>query len=910
MQKYGLNSQQVQRSQVLHGRNILPQPQQQSFLKKLGENLQDPMIKILLVALLINMVFAYSGQGDWVESIGILVAILLAVLVSTWSEYSNENAFQRLQAEASRTQCKVWRDGKPQAIPVEEVVVDDAVILQAGDKVPADGCLLEGKLQVDQSTLNGESEPAEKISRAIHKEQAENNVDLLNQHQLFRGSVVVEGNGIMLVERIGAASLYGQLTQELKEEERESPLKLKLKDLAKQISRLGYSGGVLIALAVMLHKMIVAGGWNAYTSNWDLVANDLLQAIILGIIIIVMAVPEGLPLMIAIVSSLNMRKMLRDNVLVRKLVGIETAGSLNILFTDKTGTITKGHLQVVSYLSGEGKEYYKLEELPATLKAYTIQQALLNTSASYSKGQLVGGNMTEAALGSFAGKVALEIMPQRLELLPFNSSNKYSLAIVQDAGRVYGLVKGAPEVLLPKVTHYWGEDGAQRPFTEEQRQHLDARMNALAGKAMRLLALCSFETNAAQQDKGGAAGEGTAVPERGWTLIGVVAIRDDVRQEAVDAIKAVQRAGVQVVMITGDRKETAIAIAKDAGLLRMHDNEACSAQDAEQSTLPQNHNAGQLHSQEELVWTSSELAQLSDDEVKAQLAKLRVVARALPLDKLRLVRLAQELNLVAGMTGDGVNDAPALKRADVGFAMGSGTEVAKEAGDIVILDDNFLSIKQAILYGRTIYNNIRKFIVFQLTINFAAVMTSFIAPFLGIDKPLTITQILWINLVMDTLAALAFGGEPALAAYMQEQPKRRSADIINKRMLQEIILGGSVMTVLGLAFFKSSWVDGLFRNAPDHIYTYTGFFSAFICMAVANAFNVRAEGVNVLKNLQQNPAFLQVMLVIVAVQVGMTYLGGSLLRTAPLQGQEWLVVVACACVMLLGGTLYKLGSRK
>ena len=378
MQKYGLNSQQVQRSQVLHGRNILPQPQQQSFLKKLGENLQDPMIKILLVALLINMVFAYSGQGDWVESIGILVAILLAVLVSTWSEYSNENAFQRLQAEASRTQCRVWRDGKPQAIPVEEVVVDDAVILQAGDKVPADGCLLEGKLQVDQSTLNGESEPAEKISRAIHKEQAENTVDLLNQHQLFRGSVVVEGNGIMLVQRIGADSLYGQLTQELKDEERESPLKLKLKALAKQISRLGYSGGVLIALAVMLHKMIVAGGWNAYTSNWDLVVNDLLQAIILGIIIIVMAVPEGLPLMIAIVSSLNMRKMLRDNVLVRKLVGIETAGSLNILFTDKTGTITKGHLQVVSYLSGEGKEYYKPEELPATLKAYTIQQALLN----------------------------------------------------------------------------------------------------------------------------------------------------------------------------------------------------------------------------------------------------------------------------------------------------------------------------------------------------------------------------------------------------------------------------------------------------------------------------------------------------------------------------------------------------
>ena len=280
------------------------------------------------------------------------------------------------------------------------------------------------------------------------------------------------------------------------------------------------------------------------------------------------------------------------------------------------------------------------------------------------------------------------------------------------------------------------------------------------------------------------------------------------------------------------------------------------------------------------------------------------------MDKLSLVRLAQELNLVIGMTGDGVNDAPALKRADVGFAMGSGTEVAKEAGDIVILDDNFLSIKQAILYGRTIYNNIRKFIVFQLTINFAAVMTSFVAPFLGIDKPLTITQILWINLVMDTLAALAFGGEPALASYMQEQPKQRGAAIVSTNMLRQIILFGSVMTLIGLAFFTSSWVDGLFRNAPDHIYTYTGFFSAFICMAVANAFNVRSKSINVLQNMQANPAFIQVMLLIVAVQVGMTYFGGQLLRTAPLSAQEWLVVAGAAVAMLGVGSLAKLLSKE
>ena len=453
------------------------------------------------------------------------------------------------------------------------------------------------------------------------------------------------------------------------------------------------------------------------------------------------------------------------------------------------------------------------------------------------------------------------------------------------------MLKGAPEKLLERCNAYVSDDGSVKAWTSEQRTALDVRMNELAGKAMRLLALCSVAVAKEQAEASavqlavhsGAAGEGTVVPEYDWTLLGVVAIRDDVRQEAVQAIKDVQSAGVQVVMITGDRKATAMAIAKDAGL---------------------------LHSGEELVWTSAELAKLSDEEVKRQLPRLRVVARALPLDKLRLVRLAQELNLVIGMTGDGVNDAPALKRADVGFAMGSGTEVAKEAGDIVILDDNFLSIKQAILYGRTIYNNIRKFIVFQLTINFAAVMTSFVAPFLGIDKPLTITQILWINLVMDTLAALAFGGEPALASYMQEQPKQRGAAIVSTNMLRQIILFGSVMTLIGLAFFTSSWVDGLFRNAPDHIYTYTGFFSAFICMAVANAFNVRSKSINVLQNMQANPAFIQVMLLIVAVQVGMTYFGGQLLRTAPLSAQEWLVVAGAAVAMLGVGSLAKLLSKE
>lgn len=474
MQRYGLSSQEVQESKRRHGQNILPAPSRQSFMSKLRDNLQDPMIKILLVALLINVAFIYNGHSDWLETLGIFVAIALAVLVSTWSEYSNENAFQRLQAEASRSSCKVWRDGEPQSLPIEEIVVGDVIMLEAGDKVPADGIMLAGKLEVDQAALNGESEPVTKISREIGQEATQGR-DLLDDHSLYRGSVIVEGNGLLLVERIGIASLYGQLTQELREDDRESPLKLKLKHLAERISKLGYSGGVLIAVAVMAHKLVLAGGWAAYTSNWSVVSSDLLQAVILAIIIIVMAVPEGLPLMIAIVSSLNMRKMLENHVLVRKLVGIETAGSLNMLFTDKTGTITKGQLEVITLRTGEGKKYHALAEAPEAMQALFLEQVLLNTSATMGAAGPIGGNITEKALKKFAeGKIntlLMDELPHRVELMPFNSSNKYSWAKVEHSGKEYYLIKGAPEKLLPHCKYYWSEEGLPLTMSETLRLH-------------------------------------------------------------------------------------------------------------------------------------------------------------------------------------------------------------------------------------------------------------------------------------------------------------------------------------------------------------------------------------------------------------------------------------------------------
>ena len=812
MKTFGLTASQVNESLKLHGNNALSALPRATFWDKFKDNLTDPIIEILIVALGVNVVFAYMGYGDWIETLGILLAIVLATVVSTFSEYSNETAFQKLQEEASRIFCRVWRDGQPVEVRIDDIVLGDAVILQAGDKVPVDGVLLEGDIRLDQSALNGESDEAQKLV-APEGFAWEGETDFLNEYRLYRGSVVVSGTGVMEARAIGDASVYGQLTKELQIAERPSPLKVKLEHLAQQIAKFGYSAGVLIALAVMMKKYLAAANYLAQPVQ--VIGGDIVNAIIVGVVIIVMSVPEGLPLMIAIVSSLNMKKMLRDHVLVRKLVGIETAGSLNLLFTDKTGTITKGHLEVVNFFTGDRREFPSFASLPEVIKQYAYENIVVNTSATVTDTAILGGNMTEKALSDYIGNYRVAA-PNRLQFLPFNSADKFSLAVTDGAEPL--LVKGAPEKLLLSVNHYWDAEGRRQEMTDAMKRDLDYTMVEMARRAMRMLALCSCDCGDAK------------LPDKGLTLVGILCIRDEVRSEAVEAIAAVQGAGVQVVMITGDRKETAAAIAKDSGLLQHP---------------------------EELVWTSTELAGYSDEEVKLMLPNLRVVARALPMDKSRLVRIAQEMNLVVGMTGDGVNDSPALKKADVGFAMGSGTDVAKEAGDIVILDDNFLSIKQAILYGRTIYNSICKFVTFQLSINFGAVMVNIIAPFLNIDTPLTIIQILWINLVMDTLAAIAFGGEPALGKYLAEAPKKRTAPIVSGGMLKHIIVAGLSM----LAVF------GYFVPAARHACFYNGiFFTVFICMAVANAFVVRAGSFNIFEGINQNKGFELIMAFILAVQ--------------------------------------------
>jgi len=881
----GLSLAEVEKSRQNFGTNSLPQPKTATFWEKYWKNLDDPIITVLLITLGINILFVFLGKVDWYEAGGILLAVLISTFVSTFSEYKNEGIFEKIQEKAGQKVCKVYRGGELTEIPIEDIVVGDLVWLCAGDIVPADGMVVDGSIMVDQSSLNGENAEVEKQARLHQSRDAENaNIeprgmsvfsDFLDICSVFRGSVVQSGECVVEIKAVGAQTVYGSMTHELGSDERKSPLIVKLTNLAKGISRFGYIVGISIIVLYMFRAAVIYNNFDPYYMgqyflNLPQVLSDLVEAVILGIIIIVVAVPEGLPLMIAIVCSLNMNKMFKDNVLVRKLVGIETAGSLNMLFTDKTGTLTHGKLEVISFTTGAGRCFSKFSDLSGELKNILHISILHNNEAKLSGGimstmpkgyvnkpKIIGGNSTDKSLMEYISGKRCDVEVERVSQTLFDSDKKFSSCRVTGDYNL-SLIKGAPEVVLSRCKYYYDINGAKVKISDMYT--LNNEVDKLAKRAVRVIALAASE-----EPQGG-----DVIPNN-LTLVGLVGIRDEIRREVPAAIAEVQSAGITVVMITGDRAETAAAIAKETGILRDGDD---------------------------LVLTSSQLAQMRDDKVKEILPRIRVIARALPSDKSRLVRLAQELNLVVGMTGDGVNDSPALKRADVGFAMGSGTDVAIGAGDIVILDDNFLSIKRAILYGRTIYNNIKKFITFQLTINVAAVTVSLFAPMVGIARPLSITQMLWINLVMDALAALAFGSEPSLPKYMKEKPKSRDESIIDRKMWSAILWNGAFIFIVSMIMFTVPGMLNLFRVSVGDIYFYTGYFTFFIFACIFNAFNARAAGSDFFEHIAANKNFIYVMLLIAVVQVFMTYYGGVILRTQGLIMPEWIVVISLAVLII------------
>ncbi len=849
---YGLTQEQVRKSRKENGTNKITPKHKRSFFDVYWDNYKDPIIIVLLIALSINVIFTFFGKVDWFECLGILLSVIISTFVSSISEYSNENTFRKLQEEALDTSCKVWREGRLLEIKVSDVVVGDNVLLQAGDIVPADGRIIKGKIMTDQSSLNGESAEIEKKADGSHKKK-----DFWDSQGVFRGSVVCSGEAVMIVDMVGDETVYGQLTIEAQEEGRESPLSVKLKKLAESISRFGAISAISIIIISFLNNAFFANHLNpvlisAYFSDMAQVISDFVSSLIVGIIVIVVAVPEGLPLMIAIVCSLNMKKMLKANVLVRRLIGIETAGEINILFTDKTGTITRGKLQVKKLLCGDGEEFGSFKKLNKEFSRIFGISVLMNSSAKISGKKIIGGNSTEKALLEFVGDKGETYENVRLvKNIPFSSENKFSMAEVYDKKSLV-LIKGAPEIILPKCKSYLKQNGDKGEFLS---LNIEKQMKDYSGRAMRLLAI-AFSDGKIKDSK---------MPDN-MTLVGIAVIRDDIRPEARSAIEDVLGAGIQVVMITGDKAETAMAIAKEVGLMKEGD----------------------------AILTSKELSRLTDDEVKDILPRLKVVARAMPTDKSRLVRLSQSMNKVVGMTGDGVNDAPALKLSDVGFSMGGGAEAAAAASDIVILDDNFKSVRNAVLYGRTIYKSIKKFIRYQLTINVAAVTVSMLGPIIGIEKPLNISQMIWTNLMIDSLGAIAFGGEPALRRYMKEKPRKRDEDIIDKRMWSGIITDGLYICFVSLLFFIMPAIKNIFRYDIADIYFYTGYFTFFIMISIFNAFNARCDGVYLLENLSLNKQFLFVMGGIAIVQVFMTYYGGALLRTAGLNFKEWLLVFGLA----------------
>lgn len=860
----GLTHDEVSLSREKNGDNQLGRRKSNTFLKQFIASFDDPIIKILLIVLAVNLILLFRNF-EWYESAGIAAAIFLATFVSTISEYGSESAFEKLQEEAEKTKCRVKRADGLLELPVAEVVVGDYVLLQAGERIPADGVIVFGELNVDQSALNGESKEVVKIPGRSNL--AADETEFLQKNKLFRGSIVCAGEGIMLVTHVGNHTFYGKIAHEVQEETRESPLKYRLRELAETISNFGYAGAAVVFASDLFNALVMKQGFDPArimeaVRTPSVIVGDLLHALTLAITVIVVAVPEGLPMMITVVLSSNMKRMLKDHVLVRKLVGIETAGSLNILFSDKTGTITKGRLEVTSFVSGACKEYQSLSELsgsPALSELFRLS-ACYNTSASVSTvdgvRQAVGGNATERAILDFvADRLTGDNKIEVISRIPFNSTDKFSAVELLYHNDRMVFVKGAPELIFSRCTEYYDEYGVPKPI--QNAEEIRRMMNSMSGRAIRLLAVATSSSAVKMTSD-----------LKNLTLVGMIGIRDEVRHEAVGAIRQVMRAGIQVVMITGDSRETAEAIAKEAGLVK--------------------------DGHENMIITSSELARMDDGRLKQVLPKLRVVARALPSDKSRLIKVSQEIGLVAGMTGDGVNDAPALKKADVGFSMGSGTEIAKEASDIVILDDNFLSIAKAILYGRTIFKSIRKFIIFQVTVNLCAVVVSIVGPFLGVATPITVLQMLWINMVMDTLAGLAFSGEAPLEEYMNEPPKRRDTPIINPYMWNQILFTGIYTASLCLIFLKLPIFSQMFRGSEGKHYLMTAFFGLFIFASIFNSFNARTYRLNLLAHIWKNKSFMVIISFVFLVQLLLIYFGGTLFRTTGLNLIELQIVLLLA----------------
>ena len=806
------------------GRNEIQTYQSEGFFSKLFGNFKDPLILMLFGALVIIVVLSFLGYTQWYESAGIALAIFLATFVSTLSEYKNEKSFQKLQSEASKIIVKVVRDGSLKTISIGNIVVGDYVLLQSGDMIPADGFIVRGDIKVDQSSMTGESVPISKVqcTNMLNFKACEG--DFNNPNLVYRGTVVCDGEALMVVSEVGMQTYYGKMMSQTNEtEEVLSPLQEKLKTLSVLISKIGMWLAIIISISYLGKSWI---GATSFTP--EMIIKDIVTAFIISAIVIVVAVPEGLPMMISIVLALNMKKLLNAKVLVLNLLGIETCGSMDVLCLDKTGTLTEGKLSGTYFISPTGV-YSPFSDTPISLRRLIVSNIRLTNSCFIEGEKISGGNRVDKTLleyisGSRETETWYTNMSRVTDQITFNSERKYSLAncltpndftqLNSTFGENTSFIKGSASVLLPKCPYYYNENGEKTVLDSLTRNnYLDKLKEYSNRNSLQFIAIVSgqISDNEVKEIKGGV----KELPSD-LTLIGCIGLKDSLRSDAKQAVKKAQQAGIHVIMITGDRLEVARNIGNECKLL----------------------------SSGYKVITSKELNKLTDSELSIAFDSIGAVAEATPLDKLRIVEIGQKLGHVVGMTGDGVNDSPALRKADVGIGLGSGTDLAKSVSDLVVLDDKLDSIMNAVLYGRTIYRSIKKFLAFQLSVNFSVLAIMLIGPYIGFILPFTMIQLLWINLIIDTLAALSFSCEPAKIEYLKDCPISRTEPIMNSEIIWAITYYTVFMVVLSIVFLLF-----LSRFYLTTLSFMTGFFTLFIFTSNWNRYNCRLVGENNIETL-------------------------------------------------------------
>ena len=831
----GLTAAEVLQSRLEHGENVLTPPKQQSKWRLYLEKYEDPMVRILLVAALVSLALSFVKQ-DFVETLGIIAAIILATTVGFYFECDAARRFSILTQMGEEQSVKVMRDGRLQEIPRREIVVGDIVIVETGDEVPADGKLLEATdLQVDESSLTGEL----LTNKEPHPLQRDGK-EAYPKDLLLRSSMVMAGRGCYQVTAVGDETEIGHVARQATEITGvKTPLNIQLDRLAKLISKVGSAIACTSFLLFLGHDILTNTLWQ--TDDYLGMAEVVLKYFMMAVTLIVMAVPEGLPMAVTLALALNMRRMLKSNNLVRKLQASETMGAVTVICTDKTGTLTQNRM-TVSDVKCLTEDIRKDSDF--------FKAIALNTTATHEV-----GNPTEQALLRWLVSQGVDYQQIRHDhpissQEPFSTERKYMTTTVGDTT----YIKGAPEIVT-----------AMCELTKEQQQQTDSQLKEWQQHAMRTLAIA--------RDK---------------TLLGIVAISDPLREEVPSAIRQCEQAGIEVKIVTGDTTETALEIARQAGII-----------ESSSTVAPSKCNIA-------LSMTGVEFAAMSDEEALKVVGDLKVMSRARPTDKQRLVALLQRRGEVVAVTGDGTNDAPALNRAHVGLSLGSGTSVAKQASDITLIDDSFHSIAQAVMWGRSLYKNIQRFIFFQLIVNVTALLLVLFGSFVGTELPLTITQILWINLIMDTFAAMALASLPPSREVMQEKPRSKDAFIINKDMMRGIgVIGG----LFFLGMFAMLWYFERVKGVdPQEL---TIFFCIFVMLQWWNLFNARTLGSHhsAFRRLWACRGFLLVLaLVLVGQWLIVTY-GGQMFRTEPLSLKVWLyIIIGTSPVLWIGEAWRKLRS--